>query len=87
VVQAGWRGEDWEYKSFTTALATSANSNLCVAIPFAAARMDSQYHETTALIAVSGVFLGFGALFLIVVLADIVWRNGWRSMMWIMQVL
>ncbi|KAF1987817.1 hypothetical protein K402DRAFT_403478 [Aulographum hederae CBS 113979] len=44
------------------------------------------YHETTALIALSGVFLGFGALCALLNIADIVWRKGWNSMMWIMIV-
>jgi hypothetical protein len=46
--------------------------------------MDSDYHESTALIAVSGVFLGLGALFFLINVVDIVWRQGWRSMMLIM---
>ena len=49
--------------------------------------MDSGYYETTALIAVSGVFLGLGAIFFLVNVVDIVWRRGWKSMMWIMYVL
>lgn len=48
--------------------------------------MDDTYKETTALIAVSGVFLALGAVFALIVIADMLWRQAWRSMMLIMFV-
>jgi hypothetical protein len=48
--------------------------------------MSSTYEEPTALIAVSGVFLALGAVCALVVTGDILWRQGWKSMMLIMSV-
>jgi hypothetical protein len=46
--------------------------------------LDSKYHVPTGLTVVSGIFLLLGGIFGLVILGDIVWRRGWRSMMWIM---
>lgn len=47
--------------------------------------MESDYQVPTSLTVVSGVFLAIGAVLMIVVTADIVWRRGWRTMMVIME--
>lgn len=42
------------------------------------------YHIPVALTVLSGIFLALGAIFAIVVAADVITRRGWRSMMGIM---
>jgi hypothetical protein len=42
------------------------------------------YHPPLALTVISGIFLAFGALCGLIVLGDIIWRRGWKSMMLIM---
>lgn len=44
----------------------------------------SSYHVPTALTVLAAIFLLTGAICAIIVTADIVWRQGWRSMMLIM---
>jgi hypothetical protein len=42
------------------------------------------YHVPISLNVLAGLFLAFGAACGMIVLGDIIWRRGWRSMMWIM---
>ncbi|KAK5261214.1 hypothetical protein LTR96_010938 [Exophiala xenobiotica] len=42
------------------------------------------YHQPTALIVISSVSIGLGAIAAAWILLDIIWRRGWRSMMYIM---
>jgi hypothetical protein len=42
------------------------------------------YHVPKSLNILAGIFLALGAVCGLVVLGDIIWRRGWRSMMWIM---
>lgn len=47
------------------------------------------HHEYTpplTLTILSGIFLALGAVCFLIVLGDIVWRRGWRSMMGVMIV-
>ena len=44
------------------------------------------YQVPTALTVLAGIFLALGAICLIIPIVDMVWRKGWRSMMWIMCV-
>ena len=46
--------------------------------------MHSDYHVPTSLNVLAGIFLGIGALLMLVVAVDIVWRQGWKTMMLIM---
>ncbi|KAF2101665.1 hypothetical protein NA57DRAFT_35704 [Rhizodiscina lignyota] len=46
--------------------------------------MESTYKEPTALIVLSGIFLALGAVFALITIVDMIWRQGWKSMMWIM---
>ena len=46
--------------------------------------MDATYTPPTALTILSGIFLILGAICALVIVGDIVWRRGWRNMMWIM---
>lgn len=46
--------------------------------------MDSGYSPPLALTILSGIFLCLGAVCAIIIAADILWRKGWQSMMWIM---
>jgi hypothetical protein len=46
--------------------------------------MDSTYEVPKALTILSGIFLALGALGMIVVASDIIMRQGWKTMMWIM---
>lgn len=45
---------------------------------------ETSYHVPEALTIIAGIFLALGALFVIITLGNIIWRKGWRSMMWIM---
>lgn len=42
------------------------------------------YKPPLALTVLAGIFLLLGAIFLLIVAIDIIWRRGWKSMMWIM---
>merc|ERR1712130_1052073 len=44
----------------------------------------SEYNQPTALIIISSVSIGLGAIAAAWILLDIIWRRGWRSMMYIM---
>jgi len=46
--------------------------------------MDDVYNPPLALTVLSGIFLLLGAIFFVIVAADIIWRRGWESMMLIM---
>lgn len=48
--------------------------------------MASTYSPPLALTIISSIFLVLGALCFLVIVGDILWRRGWRSMMWIMIV-
>jgi hypothetical protein len=44
----------------------------------------NSYHVPNSLNILAGIFLTLGAVCGLIVLGDIIWRRGWRSMMWIM---
>ena len=44
------------------------------------------YHEPLALVIISSISIGLGAIVALGILADIVVRRGWRSMMLVMCV-
>jgi hypothetical protein len=46
--------------------------------------VDTDYEVPEALTIIAGVFLALGALGILIVTGDIIWRRGWRSMMLIM---
>ncbi|KAF2663893.1 hypothetical protein BT63DRAFT_430142 [Microthyrium microscopicum] len=46
--------------------------------------MGMDYHPPEALTIIAGIFLVFGGLCGLIVLGDIIWRRGWKSMMLIM---
>lgn len=46
--------------------------------------MDTSYKPPLALTVLAGIFLLIGAIFFLIVAIDILWRRGWKSMMWIM---
>ena len=48
--------------------------------------METEYEVPKSLTILSGIFLALGALFMAVVIVDIVSRQGWKSMMLIMCV-
>ena len=47
--------------------------------------MDSGYHVPKPLTVLAGIFLALGAVAMVVVTADILWRRGWKTMMLIMD--
>ncbi|KAL9072296.1 MAG: hypothetical protein Q9157_005145 [Trypethelium eluteriae] len=46
--------------------------------------MTDDYHPPLALTILAGIFLALGAICMLIITVDIIWRRGWRSMMWIM---
>ncbi|KAI9690214.1 MAG: hypothetical protein M1822_009175 [Bathelium mastoideum] len=46
--------------------------------------MTSDYHVPLSLTVLAGIFLALGAICMLIVAGDIIWRRGWESMMWIM---
>ena len=46
--------------------------------------MDSTFEVPKSLTVVSGVFLALGAVGMLIVAGDILLRQGWKTMMWIM---
>ena len=46
--------------------------------------MTSNYHVPLSLTVLAGIFLILGAICMLIVAIDIIWRRGWQSMMWIM---
>lgn len=50
------------------------------------AHQSSSYHEPLALVIISSISIGLGAIAALFIAVDIVLRRGWRSMMGVMQV-
>ncbi len=46
--------------------------------------MNTMYEVPRALTILSGIFLALGALGMLIVTIDILLRQGWKTMMWIM---